>query len=212
LGAVPTILTIQAAGNGSAEAGCVAWNGMANITGACTTGLGTFSGGQEKPGTSQTQTQVVANAMDLNGFSGTISNYADLGLVMNIGQPAGGPITLSGLVLTVYTGNTAKSVSLTCPPGGCVYNTSAPGLGTSDELFGIGSDEVAGLGAFSSTAHIGVAASFTGVHGAPESFFLAAIPAQSGSGVPGGGPLPEPASALLVLPVVAGLLWRWRRG
>jgi hypothetical protein len=222
LGAVPTILTLQATGGASTEAGCIAWNGTANVTGSCTTGLGTFTGGQEKPGASQTQTQVVTNAMDLNGFSGTISSYGNLGLVMNLAEPAGGPITLTNLVLTVYSGSSApKSVSLTCPAGGCAFNSSTPGLGKSDVLFGISSDEVASLGTFSSTARVGVAASFTNAQGAPESFFLAAIPTPGTSGVggTGGGPTggvggdaaPEPASALLLLPAAAALLFKLRR-
>lgn len=221
LGAVPTILTVQSTGNASTEAGCVAWNGMANVTGTCTIGSGinstnTFTGGQEKPGASQTQTQLVSSAMDLNGFSGPIS-YANLGLVMNIAQPAGGSIDLTSLILTVYNNGTATSFPLSCPTGGCTFNSSTPGLGTSDELFGISSDEAANLGTLSSTAHVGVAASFTGTHGAPESFFLAAIPAAStvgGTGGTGGGPTgsaPEPSAAALMLAGVACLVFARRR-
>jgi hypothetical protein len=187
-----------------------------DVTGSCTTGFGTFTGGQEKPGASQSQTQAVTNATDLSGFSGAISSYGNLGLVMNIAQPAGGSIDLTSLVLTVYaSGQAPKSVQLTCPTGGCVYGSSTPGLGTSDELFGISSDEVSSLGTFSSTAHIGQAAAFSGAHGAPESFFLAAIPPApttgGGSGNPGGGLVPEPGGALLVLAGLAGISLARRR-
>jgi hypothetical protein len=217
LGAVPTILTVQSTGNAANEAGCVGWNGTADVTGTCTIGAGidstnTFAGGQEKSGASQTQTQLVSNATDLKGFSGPIS-YADLGLVMNIGQPGGGSIDLTSLILTVYDHGTATSFPLSCPAGGCSFTSSTSGLGKSDELFGISSDELTNPGTVSSTAHVGVAASFTGTQGAPESFFLAAIPplsASSGGGagtgggpVTGGSQVPEPRAAVLM---VAGLV------
>lgn len=225
LGAVPTILTVQATGNADNEAGCVAWNGMVDVTGTCAIGAGinstnTFTGSQEKPGASQTQTQLVSSAMDLNGFSGPTA-YANLGLVMNIGQPAGGSIDLTSLILTVYNNGKATSFPLSCPAGGCSFTSSTAGLGTSDELFGISSDEVANLGALSPTAHVGVAASFTGAHGAPESFFLAAIPPASagGAGTTGGGPVggpggeqaPEPGAAFLMLAGLVVLIFVRRR-
>ena len=216
LGTVPTTLTLHATGNGSTEAGCVAWTGSMDVTGSCTTGLGTFTGGQENTGASQTGTQVVTSAMDLSGFSGTFSSYANLGLVMNINQPAGGSIDLTNLILTVYgSGQSPKSVSLTCPAGGCVFSSSSPGLGSSDELFGISSSEVASLGTFSSTSRIGVAASFTGAAGGPESFFLAAVPAAQstgggGDGV-GGGPVQEPASLVLLVAGIISLICLQKR-
>ena len=216
LGAVPTILTLQSTGNVSNEAGCVAWNGTTDVTGTCATAFGTFAGGEEKPGASQTQAQLVSDARDLSGFSGAISSYADLGLVMNIGQPAGGSIDLTSLTLTVYAnGKAPQSVQLKCPAGGCVFPSSTPGMGTSDELFGISSDEIGDLGTFSSTARVGVAASFTGAHGAPESFFLAAIPAasatSSGIAAVGAGPAPEPAPTVLLALGLLSLLLAGRR-
>jgi hypothetical protein len=197
-GAVPTILSVQGTGNAGSEAGCVAWTGMADVTGNCTTGFGTFMGGQEKPGASQTGTQLVSAALDENGYTGTISSYANLGLVMNVSQPGGGPITLTSLILTVYptTTGTPKSVELTCPTGGCVFSSSSSGRASSDELFGISSDAVASLGAFSSSAHIRAAASFTGSAGGPESFFLAAIPAAAPTQ---SGTVPEPGSLTLII-------------
>ena len=217
LGAVPTILTLQSTGNAATEAGCVAWSGTADVTGTCAIGAGinsmnTFTGGQEKSGASQTETQPVSDAVDLSGFSGPIA-FANLGLVMNVAQPAGGSIDLTSLILTVYDRGTATSFPLTCPAGGCSFPSSTPGLGKSDELFGISADEASGLSALSPSAHIGVAASFTGAHGGPESFFLAAIPpvpAGSGGGT-GGNPAPEPAAAVLMLAGLGGLMFVRRR-
>src|SRR5690349_17112457 len=65
LGTVPTILTFQASGT---ESGCVASMGGSDVIGsaACPVGSG-ITGGDEKKGASQTQTQPISAAIAAEG-------------------------------------------------------------------------------------------------------------------------------------------------
>src|SRR5215472_4281863 len=92
IGAVPTILTLQQHGNATTETGCVAWNGSVDVTGSCAIQSGTFTGGDEKTGASQTQTQPVSDAAPVPGFGGSVTGFGNLGLVVDADQPAGSSI------------------------------------------------------------------------------------------------------------------------
>ena len=215
LGNVPTILTVQANGNATTETGCVGWNGSINVIGDCAIqGGSTFTGGNEKTGASQTLTELVSAAAPLNGFSGSISSYGNLALVVNADQPAGTSIDLTQLIMTVYSasGGVQGSVSASCPAGGCILNPTLNGIGQSGYVFQVSSDEVASLGAFSSGARIGVATTFTDAAGGPETIWLGSGPTlTTGGGVPGGGQVPEPGTIGMLAAGLIGIVALRRR-
>jgi hypothetical protein len=195
LGAVPTILTVQSPGNSTA------------------------AGGNEMMGSSRTLTQPVSAALPLNGFAGPITSYGQLVLVVNANQPGGTPVNLTRLTMTAYSpaGAALGSVSADCPTGGCVLSPTTPGLGNSDYAFQVSADEVATLGSFGTANRIGVAATFTGATGGPESIFLGAGPALGGGGgggVAGGGAVPESDTAVLLGGglIAFAVALKWRNG
>jgi hypothetical protein len=104
-----------------------------------------------------------------------------------------------------------------CPTGGCVLSPTTPGLGNSDYAFQVSADEVATLGSFGTANRIGVAATFTGATGGPESIFLGAGPALGGGGgggVAGGGAVPESDTAVLLGGglIAFAVALKWRNG
>jgi len=95
IGASNVVLTIQ---NTGTESGCVAWNGTADIVGsaACAPGLTpAVTGGNEKTGNSQVQTQTVTSLAINSGFSMVV--------IFNANEPSGDPITIQNLSLTIYS-------------------------------------------------------------------------------------------------------------
>lgn len=211
LGHVPTILTVQ---NNGTESGCVAFIGGVDVIGptACEGGL---AGGDEKTGSSQTQTQLVSAAVSASDFTGPISSYGNLAVVLNGDQPNGGNIDLNNLVLTLTTptGTYATSGITGCPNATCTLPT-LPGIGNSGYAFQISADQAAAafkaLGGFTTSARVGLSATLGGARGGPETFFLAALPAL-GTASAGGGQVPEPTTLLLLLSGSALLLFGLRR-
>jgi hypothetical protein len=95
IGASNIVLTIQ---NTGTESGCVAWNGTADVVGssACPGGLTpAITGGNEKTGNSQVQTQTVQTLAINSGFSMVV--------IFNANEPSGDSITLDNLSLTIYS-------------------------------------------------------------------------------------------------------------
>ncbi|HJT88866.1 MAG TPA: PEP-CTERM sorting domain-containing protein [Bryobacteraceae bacterium] len=209
LGHVPTILTVQ---NNGTESGCVAFIGGVDVIGptACEGGI---AGGNEKTGSSQTQTQLVSAALSASDFTGPISSYGDLAVVLNGDQPNGGNIDLSNLVLTLTGPNGTYSTNgiTGCPNATCTVPT-LPGIGNSGYAFQISADQAAAalkaLGGFTTSARVGLSATLGGGRGGPETFFLAAVPALASAG---GGQVPEPTTLLLLLSGSALLLFGLRR-
>jgi len=128
IGSSNIVLTIQSTGT---EQGCVGWNGTADVTGslACQGGLTpAVTGGDEKTGSSQTQTREVGTA--------GITSGSNLVVILNVSEPGGTLFTVENLSLTVYspTGsvlfNSGNLTGAGVPPGGGItINSSFQGQG-----------------------------------------------------------------------------------
>ena len=200
---IPTLLTLQAQGNSTTESGCVGWNGIASVTGSCATAFGVFTGGNESTTGSGTQTQAVNSAHVLT-FG--VSSYANLALIVTVSQPAGSPINLTQLILSIYSpaGSVLGSVSSNCPAGGCVLNPTPGGVGnlTNGYDFQVSAEELSSLGTFSASNRVGIAASFTNATGGAETIWLGSTaPLQA---------TPEPGSLVLLSAGLAGLIIKRR--
>src|SRR5437016_4329582 len=99
LGTVATILTIQSPGSTTTESGSVSRSGGADVTsntGVLASG-GTTNVGNVKTGASQTLTQTFGG----NG----ITKASQIAIVFNADEPSGNSITLTGLQMSVFNGN-----------------------------------------------------------------------------------------------------------
>jgi hypothetical protein len=129
IGTSNVVLTIQ---QNPTESGCVGWNGTTNVIGATCVGTlpslsPAIAGGDEKTGSSQTQTQLVSATGVQSGSS--------LVVILNVGEPAGNLFTAENVSLTIYspTGtvlfNSGNMVDAGTPPGGVTINSSFQGQG-----------------------------------------------------------------------------------
>ncbi len=185
----------------------------------------TITGGDEKTGSSQTQTRTVA----LTG----VESGQSLVVVLNVGEPSGNLFTIENLSLTVYspTGvslfNSGNLFGAGVPPGGGVtLNSSLQTIGTLGFGFLLDSAEAALISPFictdvlvsgcAGTANpgnannrIGLAGLLTNVAGSNETFFVAdrLNVRITGSSVP------EPTTSLIVITGLAllGLTRRLRK-
>ena len=183
IGAVNTSLTFQ---NTGTESGCVAFNGSTATTGAasCPTG---FTGGDEKPGSSQTN---VFTASNLN-FSAT-NNFSNLVLLFN-GNEGGNagdqPITLNSLGLSLYssTGTLLKTFTTTAP----VSFAAFPGVGNAGEGFALDATQAAQANALLASnpqLRIGTSANVSGSQGGAETIQLTTLAST----------VPEPSAVIML--------------
>lgn len=205
LGSEPTILTIQS--NGVTETGCVSFN---NLLGATMTAGGACTGSSAdvKTGASQTSTAPLSAI-----GSGTV-NANTFSVIFNADQPAGGPVTLTGLTVAFYspTGTLLfESGPVSCTAAGlvgCSFPTTVNGIGGAGYQFKLDAAQAAAAtaaGAFANMNNIvGLSASISAAAGGPETFFLAQV-GPSGS-------VPEPASMLLMGAGLVGLGLLSRKG
>src|SRR6266851_2323186 len=207
IGASNVILTLQ---NTPSESGCVGWNGSANVIGsaACPGGLSpSLLGGNEKTGSSQTQTQTVLSTGVLSGQS--------LVAILNVSEVAGTLFTVENLSLSIFdpTGavlyNSGNLVGAGVPPGGGItLNSSLQGLGSLGFAFILDSAQAAAISPFICTSaltpgcagianaanannRIGLGALLTNVGGGNETFSVADT-----SSVGIAATTPEPAPSL----------------
>jgi hypothetical protein len=183
IGAVSTSLTFQ---NTGTESGCVAFNGTTATTGAasCPTG---FTGGDEKPGSSQTN---VFTASDLN-FTAT-NNFSNLVLLFNgnEGVNAGDqPITLNSLGLSLYssTGTLLGTFTTTAPSTFAAF----PGVGNAGFGFALDSTQAAQANALLASnpqLRIGTSANASNAQGGPETIQLTTVAST----------VPEPSAVIML--------------
>jgi hypothetical protein len=162
LGAVNTVLTIQANGGATTETGSV-----------FAVGSGQDTSGDAKTGQSQSQLRTLSEL--------GVTSASNLRIVFNADQPDHGSITLDNLILTIYSptgtplftsGDLSKPVS---------FADTFAGIGKAGFDFGLDSVQAAAAqtAAFSGNFgenRIGLSASASGVAGGPETFFAANVP------------------------------------
>jgi hypothetical protein len=208
LGAVSTILTIQSKGSTTTESGSVSRSGGADVksdTGVLASG-GTTSVGNVKTGASQTLTQTLGG--------NAITQASQIAIVFNATEPGGNSVTLTGLQMSVFNGNTdifdanlAASVT---------FATTFTGIGKEGFVFKLDAAQAAALQtllngltpATVAALRLGLSASASNAEGGPETFNLATITANVGTLTAA----PEPGTFLFVGTALAGLsLAAWRR-
>ena len=191
LGAVSTILTIQATGQamGGAESGSVTWNGSADVLG----------GADVKTGASQTLTRTVGSL--------GITDAGQIGIVFNADQPAGGPITLTNLHLIIDSASGTQlfdSGAFTTT----AFSSTQNGIGKSGAVFELDAAGIAAAnasGAFASSSNrIGLVAMASDGLGGPETFFITKIATTPTS-------VPEPATLALLGSFLVVFGWLRRR-
>ena len=185
IGSTNVVLTIQ---NTGTESGCVGWNGTANVVGsaACPGGLSpAIAGGNEKTGSSQTQTQTIAAT--------GITSAANLAVLFNVNEPAGNSIQIENISVTIYS-----------PTGAILFNSgnmtgiplflpdSQQGQGNLGFAFVLDTAEAAAAQPFWSNLNnrIGVAGLVTNAAGSNDTFSVADRLAA--------GVTPEPSTFLMV--------------
>ena len=224
IGTSNVVLTVQ---NTPTEQGCVGWNGTVDIIGspACPGGLSpTITGGDEKTGSSQTQTRTVAQAGVLSG--------ASLVLIVNVSELAGTLFTTENLSLSIYspTGavlfNSGNLFGAGVPPaGGVTLNSSLQGQANLGFAFVLHATEAAAIDPFLCTSalvlgcgglsaqtlatnannRIGLAALLTNVQGGNETFSVADLANVSLAPPPNVTPEPSPLVTFAVGLVFLGL-------
>ncbi|MCW8088131.1 PEP-CTERM sorting domain-containing protein [Sabulicella glaciei] len=180
LGNVPTVLTLQSPGNSTSETGAVSWNGTQDVrTGDALTGA------------SQTKTVAIGSLAPITA--------ADLRIVLNAQEPgnaAANSITLSNLVMTIYS-STGTALWNSGAFASVDFPQTFTGTGNSGFAFRLDAQQAADAQQYfnDGTNRIGLLATLNNATGGPETFFALSLAA----------PTPVPAPAGLAL-LGAGLL------
>jgi hypothetical protein len=175
LGAVNTVLTIQANGNVTTETGCVSFTAGGDVLGASTNAAGVCSGtGDDKTGASQTQTRLLSETGVTTG-----TNFA---ILFNPAEPgSGNSLTLNTLVASFYNATTGAFVFQAAYTG-APHNFVAidQGTGNTGYEFTLNTTEAAQLQTFItalgvSNIRVGLSSSAgvpLPVHGGNETYFV----------------------------------------
>jgi hypothetical protein len=209
IGAVATVLTFQSPGSTSLESGSVTRSGGADVT--SDTGVlapntpVTF--GDVKTGASQTQTQ------PLSAVGITSDVGSQIAIIFNAAEPAGNSVTVTGLRLSLFNGNTdIFDASLQSAVN---FATTFTGIGKEGFVFRLDTTEagqlnsiIAGLGltpAQIGALRVALSGSAADATGGPETFNLGSITGVAAA-------IPEPGTLLLFGSALTGFgFWARRR-
>jgi hypothetical protein len=208
LGTVSTILTMQSPGSGTFESGSVQRSSGADLksdTGVLANG-GTTNVGNVKTGASQTLTRTFGE----NG----ITKASQLAIVFNADEPSGNSITLTGLQMSVFNGNTnIFDAHLGAP---VTFPTTFTGIGKQGFVFRLDTAEAVALQtllngltpAAVAALRLGLSASASDATGGPETFNVATITAVPVTLTT----VPEPGTLLFAVTALVALSFlAWRR-
>jgi hypothetical protein len=174
LGSVNTVLTITSPANSTFESGAV---------GIDATGAQFVTG--------DTQAQTMARTLGSLG----VTSAADLRVVFNASEPAGGAITLDDLVLNIYSAN--GSVLFTSAAFTPVsFASTSTGTGNSGFVFGLTSSDAASaqnlaFGSGFEGNYVGLSAAASDATGGLETFYVANTANVT--------PVPEPGTYAMLL-------------
>jgi hypothetical protein len=140
IGGSNVVLTIQ---NTPTESGCVGWNGSSDVVGsaACAGGLSpAITGGDEKTGSSQTQTRSVIQTGAQSGTS--------LLVVLSLSEPAGTLVTVENLSLTLFSPTGTILFNSGNLNGAGVLDSALQGQGDLGFAFGLDGPQAAAINPF----------------------------------------------------------------
>ena len=190
-GTAPRDLTVQQRGNSSTESGCVGVSGSSINVGGC---MGTdaafdpngvINGGGDEPNPlTDNQKYGIPTASSLG-----ITSAADIGILFNATDPAGGPINLTDVTLKFYS---TAGVLLGSIDGSNNFLSSFAGNGVAGFVFTVSADEQAYVNSLlTGGTRFALEASLTGATGGPDTFKI--INLRNPTGVP------EPATWAMML-------------
>jgi len=193
IGAVNTSVTFQ---NTGTESGCVAFNGTTATAGAGSC-PGGFTGGDEKPGSSQTN---VFTASQL-GFTAT-NNFSNLVVLFN-GNEGGNagdqPITLNSLGLSLYSSTGTRLATFTTTTS--MDFAAFPGVGNAGFGFALDAAQASAANALLAAnplLQIGTEANVSNAQGGAETIQLTTV-TNTGLAVPEPGSLSLLSMGLLLV-------------
>lgn len=182
-GTVDTVLILQARGASTDATGCVGRDSGGDTFEGCS-----FVNDTVQQGQSQTRLISTIDA----------STAADLRIVFNSIEPAGGDVILNDLALTFYSSAGAALGSFSLDPNDAplTLTNTFTGAGKAGFVFRLDPLQASSAEAFFSSAnYIGLGASVSDSEGGFEHFYLTAA---EGGGGGGGGEIPEPQTYVIL--------------
>ena len=206
-GTQPRTLSLQSEGNNTRASGCIGnFGGTVTYGTSCTTDAATFMGNKVTNDSDGTGDMPPPLTLDGAKYDSPLvsdlgwNSAADIGIMFNATDPAGGPITVADITLSFY--NALTGALLGAIDGNQTFSSSNAGNGVAGFTFVVDSFQQAYVNAIlGGTSHtnirIGLGATLLGETGGPDSFTainLRAVPL-----------VPEPGTWAMMLLGFAGM-------